>query len=350
MHYQLPGGHVDTSDLRSVTDGHLNCEKGGGGGRGGTPRRSSVSSENTLIYGCATAAARELFEETGIDVRSDVGRLVPMKLLYEYSESCSNSNNDGSDNVVFKKAVVYEHRLRWYFTLRLSNDDFPDESTTTSTSLAKHGNSASKETDTNHLNLQLSREHSGFTFQKDLVATSQILSQHSNGGPAEAILMALKVKDAMRERSLGGAYGSNLEYRVSSGVTDEDIKRLRKLEGKSGGKKEIIGDANDYSDDEESNDEVNQSLLTKESSDETPKTPLLTKPSDRVYGSNRTSKGKHNRRIAAGGNITDEEENLSDRSGNLASNKLKKKVGEGGCCFCFGLGAKESIHGIVKPK
>ena len=29
-------------------------------GGGGTPRRSSVSRENTLIYGCATAAASEI--------------------------------------------------------------------------------------------------------------------------------------------------------------------------------------------------------------------------------------------------------------------------------------------------
>ena len=93
-------------------------------------------------------------------------------------------------------------------------------------------------------------------------------------------------------------------------------------------------------------------MLTQESagSDDTPKTPLLTNPHDRVYGSNRTSKGKHNRRIAAGGKISDEEGSASDHSRNMSSNKSRISGGDGACCFCFGLGGKSSENGILPPK
>jgi hypothetical protein len=44
--------------------------------------------------------------------------------------------------------------------------------------------------------LDLSEEHSGFTFQRDPLVAADMLQQHSGGKPSEAVRMALRSEDA----------------------------------------------------------------------------------------------------------------------------------------------------------
>ncbi len=55
-HYQVPGGHVDVEDFENAMS------------------RSTNHGTDLLIQACKIGAARELFEETGIDVRSALER------------------------------------------------------------------------------------------------------------------------------------------------------------------------------------------------------------------------------------------------------------------------------------
>ena len=66
-HYQLPGGHVDRLEM----------------------------TDHGEVEACRVAAARELFEETGLDLRNNLSRLVPVDLQglgsegNRYISSCS---------------------------------------------------------------------------------------------------------------------------------------------------------------------------------------------------------------------------------------------------------------------
>ena len=79
-HYQLPGGHVDREEFELYISGNeednknLNCQ---------------ASALQQTIYRAARAGcARELWEETGIDLRTSMDRLWP--LVFELPEKESN--------------------------------------------------------------------------------------------------------------------------------------------------------------------------------------------------------------------------------------------------------------------
>jgi len=70
---------------------------------------------NQLLLACKSGAARELFEETGIDVRSQLERIVPARLRTE-------------TKVKQGTAILpneYKHRL--FFFLTVTDDDFAKE-------------------------------------------------------------------------------------------------------------------------------------------------------------------------------------------------------------------------------
>lgn len=80
LHWQLPGGHIDNPEFEEAA------------------RQSSDKKTQLLIAG-KIGAARELFEETGIDVRSKLDRLEPASLRTEAKvkhgvELLSNEYND----------------------------------------------------------------------------------------------------------------------------------------------------------------------------------------------------------------------------------------------------------------
>ena len=58
-HFQAPGGHIDKEDFeRAVSNAQGDSNQG-----------SAI-----LMQACKIGAARELFEETGMDIRSDLDR------------------------------------------------------------------------------------------------------------------------------------------------------------------------------------------------------------------------------------------------------------------------------------
>lgn len=69
---------------------------------GGDPRRQ-------LILASKNAVVRELWEETGIDVRGDLTRLTPTPLRFDFE--CNNELNN-------------EHKKRLFYSLELTDDDF----------------------------------------------------------------------------------------------------------------------------------------------------------------------------------------------------------------------------------
>jgi 8-oxo-dGTP pyrophosphatase MutT (NUDIX family) len=93
LHWQLPGGHIDDPEFEEAA------------------RQSSDKNTQLLIAG-KIGAARELFEETGIDVRSKLDRLAPASLRTEAKVK---------HGVEILKNE-YNHRL--FYLLSVTDDDF----------------------------------------------------------------------------------------------------------------------------------------------------------------------------------------------------------------------------------
>lgn len=94
-HFQLPGGHIDEYEFQYA------AEKCG----------TSASANDVLLEAAKMGTARELFEETGIDMRGQLDRLDPVRLFSEDSGSYS-----GLPCMLQNKC---------YFSLNISDDDFP---------------------------------------------------------------------------------------------------------------------------------------------------------------------------------------------------------------------------------
>ncbi len=90
-HYQLPGGHIDGYEFEYA------AEKCG----------IAASADDILLEAAKMGTARELFEETGIDIRGQLERLAPVPLFSGESK------------------LVCMLQNKCYFTLNISDDDFP---------------------------------------------------------------------------------------------------------------------------------------------------------------------------------------------------------------------------------
>ena len=88
-HFQLPGGHIDDFEFKEA---------------------AKVTSDplHQLLLAGKMGAARELFEETSLDIRNSLERLVPTK-LYKKEKKDKLSN---------------EYKNRLFYTLKLRDDDF----------------------------------------------------------------------------------------------------------------------------------------------------------------------------------------------------------------------------------
>ena len=128
LHYQLPGGHVDRAELETF----------------GAARAAKV------------AAARELFEETGIDVRARLSRLKRLD------------------------AKVFDGGKRSFFLMDLSDADG-----VWGTALALTPPPVIAFT------LTISHEHTGFVFEPSLEKAAGMVQKHS-GGYCSAALLGLK--------------------------------------------------------------------------------------------------------------------------------------------------------------
>lgn len=174
-HFQLPGGRVDPEDV--ITAKSLDAEEV-----------------------ARVAAAREFFEETGIDLRNNLQRLKCLKPL---------GIGEGS---------------RYFFELLLNQDDSISPSTGVVASVVRSVDGADNEStqasSTNDsiqgegspivssssvlsvpitgelFNLRLSSEHTGFCFVQSLHHAAELASQHSGGFSSSALLQYLERLDA----------------------------------------------------------------------------------------------------------------------------------------------------------
>eukprot|EP00984_Skeletonema_dohrnii_P010215 scaffold3992_cov141-Skeletonema_dohrnii-CCMP3373.AAC.2 len=173
-HFQAPGGHVDKEDFDAALARLQDT----------TISSSSVdedSSHPLLLLACKIGAARELYEETGIDLRNDLHRFQPVQLR--------RSKKDG----LFTTSCVLKHRL--FFRVCFTDDDFVTQGFDSMVAL---GISQSMNTEAPMLMLKLSEEHQGFLFEPDPRRAVDLLVQHSGGKVSTALDMAIaqgEIKD-----------------------------------------------------------------------------------------------------------------------------------------------------------
>jgi 8-oxo-dGTP pyrophosphatase MutT (NUDIX family) len=129
IHYQLPGGRVDESEVTA----------------------------HGLEEGCRVAAARELFEETGIDVRSQLDRLRPLELCASPHEGLEKFHG------------------RMYFELEISEAD------------SSSADGSLPPLTSEDFRLLLSSEHRAWIFEKDLEKAALAVEHHSGGYNSAAL-------------------------------------------------------------------------------------------------------------------------------------------------------------------
>ena len=253
-HFQLPGGEILSSDfqppeqqqqqqLPSSPSLHNSCLN---------------AQEQSLLSACVSCASRTLFESTGFDFRHEPNRFAPMMMLYREEQlagdanstsepsSSSEESSSSESSPSIPPVSVYMHRNRLYFTVRISDADFPSSdrrqaiSSSTVGARTCFGCSSSslgprlsgwepaslRSEEFGHLSLSLRPSmHDGFTFEKELLVASSMTSSQSAGAPAEAILMAVsllnyeKVMKSRRRALLLDGGGGGVDQSSSSGTT-----------------------------------------------------------------------------------------------------------------------------------
>lgn len=174
VHFQLPGGHVDEDELANL----------------GAGRASKA------------AAARELFEETGIDVRGHLARLE-------------------------KLPVNIAKANRTFFVMDLTPKDAVGKTTALAQVSGSGGSGESKHnTSRPKFTLKLSHEHTGFIFEPDLNTAAEMTIMHSGGACSQALRMMADILQQMspRAKSPGRNHKKTLsdELTTSRGRDDED--------------------------------------------------------------------------------------------------------------------------------
>ncbi|EED92206.1 predicted protein [Thalassiosira pseudonana CCMP1335] len=90
-HYQVPGGHVDKEDFEAAAK-----------------LQPDVTGPSHLLLSCKIGAARELKEETGMDLRDSLERLIPVAL---------RAQEEGS------KELSCELKKRVFFSVDITDED-----------------------------------------------------------------------------------------------------------------------------------------------------------------------------------------------------------------------------------
>jgi len=173
-HFQLPGGHLDDSEFESAAT-HTPPFSASS-----TPPSSSAATfapreqyAILLLLASKIGAARELYEETGINLLSQLDRFEPTPLRRRTEEMAEVEFCSVKD--------------RCYFSLVLTDNDFPKESDHPGVLLH-----SPLDDNGNHLKLKLSEEHSGFRFEMNPNESIQHLKKHSNGVGSKALSMSMK--------------------------------------------------------------------------------------------------------------------------------------------------------------
>mmetsp|Transcript_7459 Transcript_7459/g.14989 ORF Transcript_7459/g.14989 Transcript_7459/m.14989 type:complete len:263 (+) Transcript_7459:173-961(+) len=160
-HFQLPGGHVDAYELNQYGDAE----------------------------GSRVAAARELWEETGMDFRDRLYRLSPVDL-----------------NSMGPRGRELQDSGRRYFTLDISNldsvDDIPAQAVGGVDGATIRRLRLATPLSMENFRLCLSTEHTGFKFQRSTRLAARDLAKHSGGTSSEAVLMCMS-RDASTSQHSG---------------------------------------------------------------------------------------------------------------------------------------------------
>ncbi|KAI2500184.1 hypothetical protein MHU86_14259 [Fragilaria crotonensis] len=191
-HYQLPGGHVDAAEFQAAA-------------------RTSQDASAQLMIAAQMGAARELFEETGLDVRNELYRMEPAALRNAGGTTTATTTKDG------KSILTCELKHRLYFFLPVTDDDF----LSTSQSDDDGAKLIAPMTDEgSHLGLRLSIEHSGYQFEKDPTVAAKMLQAHSGGNGSKALLMAMKREEEEKIDIDTSLLSTNTSVDVSVDDTD----------------------------------------------------------------------------------------------------------------------------------
>mmetsp|Transcript_36123 Transcript_36123/g.55139 ORF Transcript_36123/g.55139 Transcript_36123/m.55139 type:complete len:507 (+) Transcript_36123:98-1618(+) len=166
-HFQLPGGHVDDVEFKEAAKTYP-----------GDPNKQ-------LLHAAQTGAARELYEETGLDVRSTLTRLRPATLF--------NSAKDENEKKKGELECMLKHRL--YFFLSVTDDDFWIKNIHSETEIKSMKLASPMDKVGSNLMIKLSEEHSGFQFIKDPKVSADLLKSHSKGVGREALLLAMNIAE-----------------------------------------------------------------------------------------------------------------------------------------------------------
>lgn len=134
-----------------------------------TTAEQSGDHDEQLLLAAKAGAARELYEETGMDMLRQLHRLQPAQVFRD---------KNGGD-ALKKSGLPNLYKSRLFFFLPVTDDDFPKG----------HGVTPMGPVGT-HLTLKLSVEHSGFIFQPEPADAAEMLQHHSGGKCSEALLMA----------------------------------------------------------------------------------------------------------------------------------------------------------------
>ena len=132
--------------------------------------------EQQLLLAARAGAARELYEETGLDMMRQLHRLEPAPL---------QPRSNGLVN-------LYKSRL--FFHLSVTDADFPttgNGGVTPMTSILGAPSSGQPQ----HLQLKLSVEHAGFCFQPEPSVAIEMLQHHSGGKCSEALRLAQQQRE-----------------------------------------------------------------------------------------------------------------------------------------------------------
>jgi 8-oxo-dGTP pyrophosphatase MutT (NUDIX family) len=160
-HFQLPGGHIDEFEFFAAAE-------------------QSSDSQTQLLLAARAGAARELYEETGLDVRNQLDRLEPAAL-----------RNDVEVDKHGKEILKNELKHRLYFFLPVTDDDFWSSDKGDCEAGKMHPMGAALGYEGSQLMLRLSVEHQGWMFEKDPNKSAEMLAVHSGGQGAIALRMSM---------------------------------------------------------------------------------------------------------------------------------------------------------------
>jgi hypothetical protein len=231
-HYQIPGGHVDDDDFSTIvtattTTPNLNIYR-----NDTTGNTNSSSNESQMLQMAGiVGAVRELYEETGIDLRTNIilsqqqqqqqqqifnqnfTRIHPLPLY-----DCTYDGRDGTmkdsvdDGSPKHPKLINEYKRRLFYTVVVTDSDMIVETDHTDGNNNNNNNTTNTTAGPNHdpnsyanssrhlppppphIRLKLSHEHSGYTFVKNINEIYSMIVLHSGGAIAEAFRMACTIK------------------------------------------------------------------------------------------------------------------------------------------------------------